>query len=390
MDGQSLAAFITGVVFVSLMLIIACLIAFRRQREEIPSLAIWIFRVILALSGAAFAAVLTGFLGVEGTLNKWTFRAGGPLAVFLLLYRVNPPNLVQRSSSRPRQDLEEDQGYPALSAQPADSNPSGLATEPGERIIDTPRVGFTSEREPRLIDLQRAVHFIVDQLDAGKSFRIPLEYDPRIVLLQSKLKHLYDNYEHLIKPSGHQSFSLSAYDEIRDLLVDAPKRLGNLPSQVAMAVVGLRTSDFGWSSAQVVKTCANFLELTLTDLISHLSRWQINGPDVVLGEYAGMRDREEYVALTAQASVQDLVSYRIVLQGDYKELEVWAPVDYGNARLLVLRESVRKGPDYVPPISFLTDYLFPQQFSWRAPSDWTISQKCESVFVKDGQEDYLS
>lgn len=271
----------------------------------------------------------------------------------------------------------------------ADSKLASLPDKLVEKISDTPIVGFESERKPRLIDLQRAVHFIVEQNGAGKSFRIPLEYDPRIMLLQNKLRHLYDNYERLVNPSGHQSFSLSAYDEIRNLLLNAPDRLENLPSQAALAVVSLRTSDFGWSSAQIVKTCAHFIELTLTELISDLSRWQVNGPDVVLGEYARIRDREEYVALTTETSVENLVSYRIVLLGDYEELDLWVPADYGNARLLVLGESTEKGPGYVPPISFLTDYLFPQQFSSRSPSNWIISQKCASVFVKDRQGNYL-
>lgn len=95
MSGQVVAGWISGVVFMLLLLGIAVYILSNKNDQPVRPEAFFIFRVILALAGAAFALILTGFLDVEATWAAVSVRAGGTLAVFILLYRVNPPSLIQ-------------------------------------------------------------------------------------------------------------------------------------------------------------------------------------------------------------------------------------------------------------------------------------------------------
>ena len=95
MTGQVIAGWISGIVFMLLLLGIALYILSKKNNEPISPEAFFIFRVILALAGAAFALILMGFLEVEATRATVTIRAGGTLAVLILLYRVNPPALVR-------------------------------------------------------------------------------------------------------------------------------------------------------------------------------------------------------------------------------------------------------------------------------------------------------
>ncbi len=54
-----------------------------------------VFRSVLALSAGSMAAAIPGFLQVEANAVGIAIRAGGALAVFLLVYRVNPAQLIQ-------------------------------------------------------------------------------------------------------------------------------------------------------------------------------------------------------------------------------------------------------------------------------------------------------
>jgi small-conductance mechanosensitive channel len=95
MTGQVIAGWVSGIAFMLLLLGIALFILLRKNEEPISPEAFFIFRVVLALAGAAFALILIGFLEVEAVWASVTIRAGGTLAVFILLYLVNPPALVQ-------------------------------------------------------------------------------------------------------------------------------------------------------------------------------------------------------------------------------------------------------------------------------------------------------
>ncbi|HYO51707.1 hypothetical protein [Archangium sp.] len=99
---QELVAWGSGVAFLLLLLGIAVAILILGPDRKVPQEAMLIFRVILALAGAGFAAVLPGFLEIEGTSTKFALRAGGALAAFLVLYFWNPPVQMERRLAGPR------------------------------------------------------------------------------------------------------------------------------------------------------------------------------------------------------------------------------------------------------------------------------------------------
>src|SRR6185295_9918671 len=49
---------------------------------------------VLALAGGAFVAIIGGFIQVEAKSARFAIRAGGGLAVFVLIYLLNPPHLL--------------------------------------------------------------------------------------------------------------------------------------------------------------------------------------------------------------------------------------------------------------------------------------------------------
>jgi len=82
---EKVTAFACGVVFVALMLTIAIAI-------PNPSPTQWfVFRVVLALAAAGIGAVIPGLIVVN--VSK-VVRAGGAIALFVLVYMLNPPQLV--------------------------------------------------------------------------------------------------------------------------------------------------------------------------------------------------------------------------------------------------------------------------------------------------------
>jgi len=79
------AAWISGSIFVALMLIIAIFI------KDPSPFQYFVFRAVLAISAAAFAAVIPGILNLK--LGTW-LQAGGAFAVLVLVYLFSPANLV--------------------------------------------------------------------------------------------------------------------------------------------------------------------------------------------------------------------------------------------------------------------------------------------------------
>ncbi len=89
---QRKAAFIFGVAFVVTILILATIFptptAFQYQ----------VFRAVLALAAGGIAAMVPGFLEVQ---IKALLRAGGALAVFVMVYFFNPAQLVANTPVPP-------------------------------------------------------------------------------------------------------------------------------------------------------------------------------------------------------------------------------------------------------------------------------------------------
>jgi hypothetical protein len=88
---EKIAAFAFGVVFLGIMLALAVFI------PEPTDYQFFIFRVALALAAAGIGAVVPGFLHVEWKpKSKYMpyIRAGGAIALFLIIYQLNPPALM--------------------------------------------------------------------------------------------------------------------------------------------------------------------------------------------------------------------------------------------------------------------------------------------------------
>ena len=79
---QRLLAYIFGVVFLAIAVGYAFLRPNAQPFEE------FVIRVVMAAAAAGVAATIDGFLEVK--FGRFV-RAGGAIAVFLLIYFVNPP-----------------------------------------------------------------------------------------------------------------------------------------------------------------------------------------------------------------------------------------------------------------------------------------------------------
>jgi hypothetical protein len=82
---QIIVAFIFGVTFCVVMLVIAIFF------PDPTNFQILVFRVILSLSAAGIAALIPGFINVN--ISPY-IKAGGAIAVFIIVYWFNPPMLV--------------------------------------------------------------------------------------------------------------------------------------------------------------------------------------------------------------------------------------------------------------------------------------------------------
>ena len=50
-------------------------------------------RIIISLGAAGISGVFTGYMHIKGTIFKWVFRGGGPLAVFIVVYFFSPASV---------------------------------------------------------------------------------------------------------------------------------------------------------------------------------------------------------------------------------------------------------------------------------------------------------
>ncbi len=80
-----------GIIFVIIMMVLAILF------PEPTSFQYTVFRVVLALASAGVAAILPGFIEVK--LQKW-LRAGGAIAVFVVVYFFSPAALVSQQPTK--------------------------------------------------------------------------------------------------------------------------------------------------------------------------------------------------------------------------------------------------------------------------------------------------
>jgi hypothetical protein len=81
---QSIVAFIFGVTFCVVILLIAFVI------DNPTEFQIFVCRVILSLAAAGVAALIPGLIGVD--IQPY-IKAGGAIAVFVIVYWFNPPGI---------------------------------------------------------------------------------------------------------------------------------------------------------------------------------------------------------------------------------------------------------------------------------------------------------
>jgi hypothetical protein len=81
---------IVGLFFIILSIIIAIFIPHPTDHQ------IFIFRVVLALAAAAFGVAIPGFINIKFPLwGKGIIKAGGAIALFIIVYMINPPQMVK-------------------------------------------------------------------------------------------------------------------------------------------------------------------------------------------------------------------------------------------------------------------------------------------------------
>lgn len=81
---EKVAGFVFGVVFITALLSITVLIP-----DPTPT-QYAIFKTILALAAAGVGGVLAGAIHVEGSIQKWSIRAGGAIALFVIVFFFTP------------------------------------------------------------------------------------------------------------------------------------------------------------------------------------------------------------------------------------------------------------------------------------------------------------
>jgi len=84
---DKIAAFTFGVTFFIVMLGVSVALPSPTETQW------FVFRVILAAAAAGFGAVVPGLIIVHVGSR---IRAGGAIALFVLVYAVNPPKLIER------------------------------------------------------------------------------------------------------------------------------------------------------------------------------------------------------------------------------------------------------------------------------------------------------
>lgn len=87
---DKILAYVFGVIFVTTILVVA--IFFPNPTD----FQYTVFRIVLALAAGGVAAVVPGFIQVK--FKSW-LRAGGALAVFVIVYLVAPAALVKSDTS---------------------------------------------------------------------------------------------------------------------------------------------------------------------------------------------------------------------------------------------------------------------------------------------------
>ncbi len=311
------------------------------------------------------------------------------LVIFGFIYREDFFGVKSRIRRLMRSDVEK-QDDPAKAGDldsPKKVTEAPSATEhEKEPIQNTSLVHFETERKPNQLELQRAIHTIIDSDD---KFNVPLVYDGRIGVLKQKCDSLYTEFERKFRD---QKVQIDDFNRIKSILDNARQNEACLPRVLGQAIKRLSNDakDYAVDSL-ILDTCSRFVELRMTHVISGLVSCQFADESPELVQYARLGSIPNYVAHIDNIQSEDLIQYLIQFENEPFERGVFAPKMFGRSLFLVAHEFEEKGTGYQPPVSFLTGYVFPQILytSWLDPDDWAFPYKCSSVFVKNLQGDYL-
>jgi hypothetical protein len=112
MSLNAILAFLAGMALICILLVIFVFI------PDPSSSQLAAFRIFIALAGAAFAAAIPGFIEVQlGRRTKYV-RAGGALAVLVLLYLFDPIQSIKsnkvNTTSGPNSPIIQDNSAPVI------------------------------------------------------------------------------------------------------------------------------------------------------------------------------------------------------------------------------------------------------------------------------------
>ena len=117
---ERIGVFASALVFVAAVLVLAVAFPEPTRFQE------FVFRIVLALAASAFGAFVPGVLNIDSLLESrgWNdiivtknrIRAGGALALFVLVLLVNPPALVSNTMVPISGRVQDDVGRPLAGA----------------------------------------------------------------------------------------------------------------------------------------------------------------------------------------------------------------------------------------------------------------------------------
>ena len=99
---EKIAGFIFGATFVTMLLVMSIFIP-----DPTPT-QYAIFKTILAIAAAGIGGILAGTIHIEGSVQKWAVKAGGAMALFVIVYFFTPaPAKITDEETNVIQNIEE-------------------------------------------------------------------------------------------------------------------------------------------------------------------------------------------------------------------------------------------------------------------------------------------
>ncbi len=272
----------------------------------------------------------------------------------------------------------------------------GLSLRRAPAVVTNPTeiepVGFQTERIPDAIDLQRALHAVLKQGLTEGDLTIPFKYDERIAMLKARIQHHYEHFREDML-AARQRPDVEVFDGLRRAIDNASYFMDTLPRQLALFAEKARQSEGMPSGHGLQRACSRLVELVMTRILASLAPYQqeTKVPHYFL-DYTRLDDIAEYVAKIDGVPNATIARYLITLAGSSGDELIFAPLDYGGSRGWLMRDRAKVNErHYIPPISFVTDYLLPQiAFRyWSKPEEWNLSGRCAEIFIKDNEGNYI-